>query len=311
VAHAFVVAGRRTAGAARVASLLQRGVRRGGALYWAGDRSSRLGGSESVDVEMTAYMVLSLLKLGGTANLGEAALAVKWLNTKRNGRGGFVSSQDTVVALTALTEFAVGTYSPDVAVTVTASAGGGFREVVRVDGGTRLLTRQKRLPAPLTLPDTVRFSVTGKGCALVQSVFRYSTKTAFPDPAFNLKASISKTKCTGSRHFDLRVCTSFKNPNVESNMAIVEIETISGHVVITKSLDDLVKNGVVRRAEQKNGKASLYFDEFSTKEVCFSISQIQATKVEKLKPAVVSVYDYYDPKNNRFEVEYGPPYKAC
>ncbi|XP_037083523.1 murinoglobulin-2-like [Pollicipes pollicipes] len=307
VAHALVQSGR-TEGATRLAALLKKGVRRGGQLHWEGDRSSVHGGSRAVDVEMTSYMVLSLLKVGGRANLGEAALAIKWVNTQRNSVGGFVSTQDTVVALAALTEFAVATYSPKMSVDVTASAQGGFSERISVTASTRLLTRQRRIPDPLKLPNSVKFEVAGEGCAVVQSLFRYNTKTAFPDPSFNLKANIIKKSSTCST-FTLSICASFKKPNTESNMAIIEIEMISGFVTVDKSLRDVEKEGVIQRWEFKEGKASLYFDEFTTTEVCFSVRFTQAVAVEKLKPAVVRIYDYYAVED-RFEVEYGPPCKT-
>ena len=239
VAHALVAAGRKEQGASRVRRLLAKGTRKGGQLYWMGDRSGPVGGSRAVDVEMTAYMVLTLLKLGGSANLAEAALAIKWVNAQRNSRGGFVSTQDTVVALTALTEFAIATYSPSTAVNVDVTARPGFQTSVRITASTRLLTRQQWLPQPLQLPNQVDFSITGQGCAVVQSVFRYNTKVAFPDPKFNLKAVITKVKSSCS--FTLNVCTSFKEPK-ESNMAIVEIEMLSGFLTIDSSLRKLEKN---------------------------------------------------------------------
>ena len=46
-----------------------------------------------MDVEMTAYMVLSLLHISGKEYLEEAARAVRWITTQRNSHGGFVSTQ--------------------------------------------------------------------------------------------------------------------------------------------------------------------------------------------------------------------------
>merc|ERR1711971_1435154 len=63
--------------------------------YW-GCRAS----SESV--EMTAYMIQSLVLRG---RAGEAVDSVKWLGKQRNSQGGFVSTQDTVVALQALSMY--------------------------------------------------------------------------------------------------------------------------------------------------------------------------------------------------------------
>ena len=238
VAHALVMAGKTAEGTARVKKILAKGIRKGGQLYWMGDRGGPFGGSRAVDVEMTAYMLMTLLKLGGTDNLGEAALTAKWISAQRNSQGGFVSTQDTVVALTALTEFAIATYSKSTDVAVRVSASPGFSWTTAVTASTRLLTRQKWLPQPVDVPNKVRFVVTGQGCAVVQSVFRYNTHVPFPDPKFNLKATITKWKSSCSS-FTLNVCTSFKEPNAESNMAIVEIEMLSGFLSVDSSLRKL------------------------------------------------------------------------
>lgn len=49
--------------------------------------------SLGLSVEMTAYSVLSLVKLGGEENLISAFQAVRWISKHRNAEGGFVSTQ--------------------------------------------------------------------------------------------------------------------------------------------------------------------------------------------------------------------------
>ena len=53
----------------------------------------------SLRVEMTAYVLLSLVKLGDVNDLLKARSIVRWLSKQRNSEGGFVSTQDTIVAL--------------------------------------------------------------------------------------------------------------------------------------------------------------------------------------------------------------------
>ena len=55
--------------------------------------------SSSASVEMTAYMAATLVMLD---KMGKAKPSIKWLGRQRNSQGGFVSTQDTVVALQAL-----------------------------------------------------------------------------------------------------------------------------------------------------------------------------------------------------------------
>ena len=53
----------------------------------------------SSSVEMTAYMAATLVMLGREE---EALPSIKWLGKQRNSQGGFVSTQDTIVALQAI-----------------------------------------------------------------------------------------------------------------------------------------------------------------------------------------------------------------
>ena len=54
-------------------------------------------------VETTGYATLALLERGDSTNVSSAA---RWLVTQRNAFGGYGSTQDTVVGLQALIEFA-------------------------------------------------------------------------------------------------------------------------------------------------------------------------------------------------------------
>lgn len=60
---------------------------------------SHTGSGPALNVEMTSYILLSLVKLGSTEDLIKARAIVRWLSKQRNSEGGFVSTQDTVVAL--------------------------------------------------------------------------------------------------------------------------------------------------------------------------------------------------------------------
>ena len=53
----------------------------------------------ALNVEMTSYVLLSLVKLGSNQDLLKARSIVRWLSKQRNSEGGFISTQDTVVAL--------------------------------------------------------------------------------------------------------------------------------------------------------------------------------------------------------------------
>lgn len=113
---------------------------------------------------MTAYAVLSLIKLGGEENMVDALKAIRWMSKQRNAEGGFTSTQDTVVGLEALTKYALAmaTNSTDLSVLVTASE---VDHVYRMNDDNRVVLIQIQLP---TLPTIIEIFAEGEGCVLVQ-----------------------------------------------------------------------------------------------------------------------------------------------
>lgn len=57
--------------------------------------------SNGTDIETTAYTLMALLNTSGDNHLG----ILKWLIEKRNKKGGFKSTHDTVVGLEALVKY--------------------------------------------------------------------------------------------------------------------------------------------------------------------------------------------------------------
>merc|ERR1719322_2240659 len=87
-----------------------------GKLFWTTGEQNK-----ARDVEMTAYNVLSLTLKD---KLSEALKAIRWLATNRNSRGGFVSTQDTMVALEAIAEYSlkIGSETNDLKIEVNAGS---------------------------------------------------------------------------------------------------------------------------------------------------------------------------------------------
>lgn len=119
---------------------------------------------------MTAYAVLSLVKLGGEANTMEALRAVRWMSKKSNAEGGFTSTQDTVLGLEALTKYALAMANAtvtDLSVLVTANE---LDRLFKINDENRMLLHRIELP---TLPTTLEVFAEGEGCLLLQvSCFR-------------------------------------------------------------------------------------------------------------------------------------------
>ena len=122
---------------------------------------------------MTAYMIQSLVLRG---RAGAAVDSVKWLGKQRNSRGGFVSTQDTVVALQALSMYSqnITSIPLDMTVTVSHSSPTEVEEtrelgVFSMSETDKLLLRRQTV---LDLPSKLTVETKGSGCAMVQTVLR-------------------------------------------------------------------------------------------------------------------------------------------
>ncbi|GFO32603.1 alpha-2-macroglobulin-like protein, partial [Plakobranchus ocellatus] len=171
----------------------------------------------SAEVEMASYALMSYLHFSPN----HAGRIVMWLIRQRNSFGGFASTQDTLVALDALSQFAASAYSRDstdlkvkVMFKNTAKPSSVDFSVSEGENNTRFLLQSTPIP---TLPSTLHISATGKGCALVQANVRYNTPVRSYVKGekihFSLKISVKPyqygpDKCH-YRTLDIKVSQSF------------------------------------------------------------------------------------------------------
>ena len=76
----------------------------------------------------------------------------------------------------------------------------------------------------------------------------------------------------------------------------MEIELVSGwEAVSPENLINEVDSGVQRVEEEEEGaRVVLYFDQMTKGENnCIRIEVKQTTKIENVKPALITIYDYY------------------
>ncbi|NXD41929.1 A2MG protein, partial [Copsychus sechellarum] len=123
----------------------------------------------SAEVEMTAYVLLAHLTsqpAPAQEELSFASLIAKWISSQQNPNGGFSSTQDTVVALQALSLYGAATYAKSGAASrVALQSGGDFQQDFQVDPSNRLLLQRVPLPQ---LPGEYSVQVSGEGCVYLQ-----------------------------------------------------------------------------------------------------------------------------------------------
>ncbi|XP_012231026.1 alpha-2-macroglobulin-like protein 1 isoform X2 [Linepithema humile] len=268
-------------------SLMNRATRNHDLLWWEDKYKPSLG----LSIEMTAYAVLSLVKLGGETNMVEALKAVRWMSKQRNVKGGFTSTQDTVLGLEALTKYAAVMFSntTDLSVLVTA---GEVDQVYRMHNDNRMVLKQ--LPLPV-IPTIVEIFAEGEGCVLVQSNIKYNVAHATGSEAFDLSVNAAPTLADECSTQKITICTRYKMADGESNMALLEIGMISGYVPDRASLHSLLEDPAtkVKRFEEDRGIVTIYFDKLINQKTCISFTVTRENIVDRLEPANVKLYDYY------------------
>lgn len=122
--------------------------------------------SQSSSVEITSYAILSFLTRGRLEDISTANSAARWLTTQRNALGGFYSTQDTAVALDALTRYQSKVSSSPTNLSVTISVKNGKPpRTYKLRDTDKLRTKQMTV-SPFS--DIVTFNISGQGCIILQ-----------------------------------------------------------------------------------------------------------------------------------------------
>ncbi|XP_066564885.1 alpha-2-macroglobulin isoform X2 [Amia ocellicauda] len=263
-------------------------------LHWTRSEVEDKSTVDSLDVEMTSYVLLALLS-GPTLpdfGLGYSSSIVRWLAQQQNPYGGFSSTQDTVVALHALALYGAVTFSPEGSSTVTVRSAGGYQRVFNIDNTNRLLYQEEALQE---IPGEYSLEAQGKSCVFVQIALHYNIP---PPPDFSAFTIAAKAEgvCngTGNRSLNVSVAVKYNGKREETNMVIINVKLLSGFVLDKDSLASLRSQRFVKRIDTEEGHVIIYLDGLvRMAPQVYSLSILEDVPVRNLKPAVVKIYDYY------------------
>ncbi|XP_036379644.1 alpha-2-macroglobulin-like [Megalops cyprinoides] len=264
-------------------------------------------GIDSLSVEMTSYVLLALLSgppLPGF-NLSYSSAIVHWLAQQQNPYGGFSSTQDTVVALQALTLYGAATFSPGGASTVTVASTGSYKQQFSVDQHNRLLYQEEQLQE---VPGVYSIKAEGESCVFVQIALSYNIPPPPDSSSFTITATAAGN-CSSTRRPSLVVTVDvrYNGKREETNMVIISVRLLSGFLLEKSSLTPLKADPTVKWVEEKEGHVIIYLDELKRMEPkMYNLIIVEDVPVRNLKPAVVKVYDYYK-KSDEAVSEYSSP----
>ncbi|XP_040294196.1 alpha-2-macroglobulin-like [Bufo bufo] len=217
----------------------------------------------SGNVETTAYVVLAMVS--GTnptkTDLGAAVPAIRWLNSQQNSNGGFITTQDTVVAIFAMSKYGSLTFVYENMPTVTITNDKGFSENVTVNPQNPTEVKVVDLP---DIPAEYTLEASGSGCAYVQIIIGYNILNPEPEKSFMLDAVTSAIECPPhpAPKFSIGISFSLSDAREDeaSNMAIIIVKMVSGFVPVKRSVNALLANSVVKKVKSSPADVTIYLE---------------------------------------------------
>ncbi|NWT73797.1 A2ML1 protein, partial [Prunella himalayana] len=172
LAYAFALAGDYETTQELLYKLEEQAIKSGGQIHWSPKPSSPAStdfwpGTQSVDIELTAYVLLAYLSKPRVhaGDMTTAAGIVAWLTRQQNAYGGFASTQDTAVALQALAKYAARTFSTSGQAVVRVRSQRALGKAFQLSRQQRLLVQQAAL---VEIPGQFLLQAHGSGCVFTQ-----------------------------------------------------------------------------------------------------------------------------------------------
>ena len=226
---------------------------------------------------------------------------VKYLQSKRNDRGGWSNTQNTMMAMTALAEYGklVGQNGKtDLTVEFTTKKTNEDDEEVSqnftIDSENSGFVRQFDLKRGEKFTDV---KISGNGCLLLQSTTKYNIESATEDKSLKIKFNRKKQE----------YCFKRKKNKSPTNMAILEVNHISGHVLDQEKFDQEIADSkkmrkLVKRYDNDRQSLKIYVDSVTWKNQCVTIPTKPAKgapKVKNAQPRQIQLRSYYDEQVTR------------
>ncbi|KAM7128641.1 LOW QUALITY PROTEIN: alpha-2-macroglobulin-like protein 1 [Ciconia maguari] len=302
LAYAFALAGDYETTQELLYKLEEQAIKSGGQIHWSPKPSSPAStdfwpGTQSVDIELTAYVLLAYLSKPRVhaGDMTTAAGIVAWLTRQQNAYGGFASTQDTVVALQALAKYAARTFSTSGQALVRVKSQRGFGKAFQVNHQKRLLVQQAALTE---VPGQFLVQVHGSSCVFAQTVLRYHEPPPRAAVTFTLRVNTELTNCSqaDARVLTIRILASYIGSRVTSNMVIVEVSLLSGFILAPRSRMLLECRTIVKKIEVKADVVYIYLEKLNDESQTFILQLEQVIQMKNLKPASIKIYDYYQPE---------------
>jgi CD109 antigen len=245
---------------------------------------------QSTVIEATGYATLALNTHGDRLNASRAA---RWLVTRRNAYGGFGSTQDTVVALQALTENAAGA-AADVDLTVTVETGGQSQQVTINAGNFDVL---QVLDVPAGSQVTVRAE--GRGEVVAQHVTRFNLPQAEEQgEVFKIDVDYGTGQVAVNDTITVDAKVTFNPPEpLKAGMVVVDVAVPTGFEPVRESIEEAVaQEPQMKRFDIAGRKVIFYIEDMDPGDSISFSFQAKALYPVRAKGVASQAYSYYNPQ---------------
>ncbi|XP_067928326.1 CD109 antigen-like [Watersipora subatra] len=271
--------------------------------------SKQFSNVTSYATSATSYAMLSNMKNSAPEN--DLKEMQKFLQEQHMWVGGFSSTQDTLIAMQALSVRAVNNQNRNtyaLSFEFRSDQNENWFESFTIDQSNWFKQQVIETPSHWGSIQTV---VKGHGVALIQLETTLNHEHEFqlrkpPNPVFHLGNYNNDIRTSGFNHsyIDYRICPSYIAGG-QSGMSVMEVAVPSGYVVHNRTLQKYVldaraANSTLRNAEYYNNKAVFYFDYLDQNEErsCVEFSAVRWFPVANITQTLsLKVFEYYEPGN--------------
>ncbi|XP_062501063.1 C3 and PZP-like alpha-2-macroglobulin domain-containing protein 8 [Corticium candelabrum] len=257
--------------------------------------------ARSAEIEMTGY---ALLAITNTGDISGALPVARWLSKQRNSLGGWSSTQDTCVALQALSAYASALRrgSGTLDILLTSDVENDFSHSVRVDNDNALVLQQAEVP----VGGDLHMRVNGSGTALLQATVSYNVPAHSSSvPAYQLIVDV--TEKNGGNTIEITLCSTYKKTG-DSGMVVVSSILPSGFRVDNSAMDTYLNlDRDVKRYDVSDNQVDLYLNQLVyNSRKCVQVTANREYDVGNVQPVPAEVYSYYEPDLDKESVLYAP-----
>ncbi|XP_050320291.1 alpha-1-macroglobulin-like [Bactrocera neohumeralis] len=238
----------------------------------------------NIDVYITGYILITMLELKKPVTP-----IIKWIVSKRNSNGGFASTFETEVGLRALSIYAARYKEHGTTLDIDVYSHKQLVHTFTVGEKNKDINKKVELPKNTR---ELQFTATGSGKATFQISYQYNTLEPLSD-TFHLNFTISDN---ATARKNLKACMQLVGEKLEqSNMAILEINLPTSDEFGVDCCDIKLPKQAKKMIRKSKQQLHVYFEGIRRDDSdCVEIPVSKEFDVDNLKPAVISMYDYYE-----------------